>query len=372
MSAPLPPGLTDEQRLLAETLDRFAAERVAPRADAIEQDRLPDELLAEAFGEQLLQLAALPEELGGAGGDLPMALLVAERLAPASAALAGVAASAGACTTAVAAAGAESAPGALARLLDGALVVLADAGAAGAVLAVAAGGGERVLDGLLPSVPGAGAADALLLLSDDGGEPSACLIECDADGVELRPAPARTGLRGDRAATVELRGVRVAPGATCLGAAAVTAARAHRRLAWAAIALGVGREALSLALAYLQERRQFGQPLGAFRALRDRTGTLAAELDAAGALLHATVRRPDVLRAGGAGAVARAALVASETAVRASVDAVQLHGGYGYTDEYRVSRLMRDAASIRAAAGGARQLRAASAPPALAALAGAR
>lgn len=382
MSAPLPVGLTDEQRLLAETLDRFASEQVAPRADAIERDGLPRELVQEAFGEQLLQLAALPEELGGAGGDLTMALLVPERLGAASAALASVAASAIACTAAVVAAGSE----AVARVADGALLVWADgvggAGAADSAPGAAPDGGDRLvataaeggraLDGRLASVAGALAADALLVLCEDEDGLLACCVDAGASGVTLAPAEPRTGLRGDGAAAVELRGVRVADGVTATGAAAVGAGHAQLRLGWAAVALGVGREALRLAVDHLQERRQFGRPLGAFRGLRDRTGAHAAELDAAGALLYEVARRPDALRAAGAGAVARATLVATETAVRVATDAIQLHGGYGYTDEYRVSRLLRDAVSLRAAAGGVRTLRAASAPPALHALAGAR
>jgi len=366
-----PDGLTDEQRLLAETLDRFVRERVAPCAEEIEREGLPPALVGETFREQLLQLAALPEQLGGAGGDLAMALLVAERLAAGSAALASVAASAAACTAALAAGGAGGA--ALERLAGGALLVLADADAdagadAGAVAAGADGDGWA-LEGELRSVAGARAADALLVLCDGGDAgPLACCVDVAAAGVELAPAPPGTGLRGELAATVALHGVRVAAAEAAAGVAAVRAARAQRRLGWAAAAVGTGTAALELAVSYLQERAQFGRPLGAFRALRDRVAQHAAELDAARALLHAVARRPDALGAAGAVAAARTTLVATEAAVAACTGAVQLHGGYGYTDEYAVSRLLRDAVSIRAAAGGGRALRAAGAPPALAVL----
>jgi alkylation response protein AidB-like acyl-CoA dehydrogenase len=175
----------------------------------------------------------------------------------------------------------------------------------------------------------------------------------DAAEVHLVPAGAwsagavrqRTGLRGLETVTGHLE----ASGERLGGGEPAARARADRLLGLAACAVGIGRRAVDECATYLAQRRQFGRPLARFGALR----ALLAESDEAVAAAAALVSRAadGELGACAAERARQAARVASRAAVRAADNAVQLHGGYGYIDEYVPERLLRDAVSVRALAG---------------------
>jgi len=109
-------------------------------------------------------------------------------------------------------------------------------------------------------------------------------------------------------------------------------------------ALGIAQGALDLAVAYACERRQFGSPISAFQGLRFSLAQMATEVEASRALLYATARyidsrpkdRPTMYSA-------MSKLFASDVAVRVTIDAMQVFGGYGYMRDYPVEKYMRDA-----------------------------
>lgn len=114
------------------------------------------------------------------------------------------------------------------------------------------------------------------------------------------------------------------------------------RIGIAAQALGIAAGAYELAIKYAQERTTFGKPIMNHQAIAFKLADMATEIEAARLLVYRAARMKDLDQDFGT-AAAMAKLFASETAMKATVEAVQIHGGYGYVREYHVERLMRDA-----------------------------
>jgi short-chain 2-methylacyl-CoA dehydrogenase len=110
----------------------------------------------------------------------------------------------------------------------------------------------------------------------------------------------------------------------------------------AAMGLGLAQGALDEALAYAKERRAFGQPISKFQAIQIKLADMATEIEAARLLTYKAAKLKDEGRPFGLTA-AQAKLKTGRLAVRASEEAVQIHGGYGYIEEYPVCRFYRDA-----------------------------
>jgi butyryl-CoA dehydrogenase len=114
------------------------------------------------------------------------------------------------------------------------------------------------------------------------------------------------------------------------------------RIGIASQAIGIARAALEASLKYAQERQTFGSPLASYQAIQWKLADMAVEIDAARLLTHQAAALKD------AGKVstkesAMAKLFAAEAAMKAATEAVQIHGGYGYTKEFKVERYFRDA-----------------------------
>ena len=114
------------------------------------------------------------------------------------------------------------------------------------------------------------------------------------------------------------------------------------RIGISAQAIGIAEGALEESVKYTKAREQFGQPLAKFQANEFKIADMAMRIDASKLLLYRACAMKDAGEKFGKEA-AMAKLFASETAMWATTQAVQLHGGYGYTKEYPVERMMRDA-----------------------------
>lgn len=113
------------------------------------------------------------------------------------------------------------------------------------------------------------------------------------------------------------------------------------RIGIGALSVGIARGALEESMKYAKERKQFGSPIGDFQAIEHKMVNMAVEIDAARLLVHRAAWLKDQGKPYTKEA-SMAKLFASEAAERAALDAVQIHGGYGYTKEYHVERFLRD------------------------------
>ena len=203
-----------------------------------------------------------------------------------------------------------------------------------------------VLNGLKPNVFGAGIADVAIVTAQAPEGLCAFGVMFSAPGLTRRQSSEPLGLRSAGIADLAFENVRL--GAAALfgpaGHAGVAVDQALRlaRLGVAAISLGVAREALRLAGRYANDRVQFGKPIATFQPIQWQVANSAVEIDVARLLLHRAAWALDHAKNADP-LVAMARLTAAETATRVTDRAIQLHGGYGYTREFIVERLFRDA-----------------------------
>lgn len=111
----------------------------------------------------------------------------------------------------------------------------------------------------------------------------------------------------------------------------------------AAQALGIATGAFNAALRYSRERHQFGQPISSFQAIQHMLADMAIQIEAARALVYQTCRYIDSGAKNFSKESAMAKVMASDTAMKVTIDAIQIMGGYGYMKEYPVEKMMRDA-----------------------------
>jgi alkylation response protein AidB-like acyl-CoA dehydrogenase len=176
---------------------------------------------------------------------------------------------------------------------------------------------------------------------------SAFVVERSDAGVSFGAPERKLGIKGSPTCEVYLDAVRI-PGDRMVGAEGTGFATAmrtldHTRVTIAAQAVGIAQGALDYALGYVQQRTQFGRAVSEFQGLQFMLADMGMKLEAARQLTYAAAARserddPDLTYFGAA-----AKCFASDTAMAVTTDAVQLLGGYGYTKDYPVERMMRDA-----------------------------
>ncbi|PAU93223.1 acyl-CoA dehydrogenase [Aliifodinibius salipaludis] len=175
---------------------------------------------------------------------------------------------------------------------------------------------------------------------------SAFIIEGDWDGVESGKKMEKLGMNSSDTTEVIFEDVEV-PEENLLGELGRGFVDTMKvldggRIGIGALSVGIARGALEESLKYSGERKQFGSPIGDFQAIETKISNIATEVDAARMLVHRAAWLKDQDKPF-TKEVSMAKLFASELAVRAADEAVQIHGGYGYIKEYHVERFMRDA-----------------------------
>ncbi len=175
---------------------------------------------------------------------------------------------------------------------------------------------------------------------------TAFLVEAGTPGLSVGRNLHKLGMRSSDTAELVFEDLEVRPanviGEVHSGFRDTMRNLAGGRISIAALAVGIGRGAMEEAVAYAKERHQFGQPISSFQAIQWMIADAGTELDAASLLTFRAAYRKDC----GKPFVQEAAiakLFASEAAMRCTIKAVQIFGGYGYTREYPVERTMRDA-----------------------------
>jgi alkylation response protein AidB-like acyl-CoA dehydrogenase len=350
--------LTADEELLREEVRRFAEGRIAPGVR--ERDRrheFPADLLREA-GALGLCGVFIPEEYGGAGLDmLSYALVVEElsRVCPSTAVTVSVTNSV--CCWPIWHFGRENQKRTVLRELASGSCLggfgLTEPGSgsdAGSLRTTARRDGDSwVLDGEKAWITNAGVARWFVVLARSAPAAgsrgiSAFLVPGDAPGLRVGAPEEKLGLRASVTAPLSFDGCRL-PASSLLGEEGhgfkiALATLDHSRLGIAAQSVGIHQRALELSVAYARERVQFGVPIAQHQAVQFAIAGMATELAAARALTWAAAAGEG--GADGGRRAAQAKLYASEAANRACYDALQIHGGNGFCEEYEVARLYRD------------------------------
>ena len=173
------------------------------------------------------------------------------------------------------------------------------------------------------------------------------MVEKDTPGFSVERVEHKMGIRGSPTAELAFRAMRV-PDANRVGAVGEGFSLAMRTLdrsrpGIAAQAVGIAQGALDVAAAYARERRQFGKPIAEFQMIQAMLADMDAQTEAARQLLYKAATEIDQGAPDASRWSAMCKLVAGDTAMRVTTDAVQVLGGYGYIDEFPVERMMRDA-----------------------------
>src|SRR6478735_3580252 len=205
-----------------------------------------------------------------------------------------------------------------------------------------ADGGTWVIDGQKRFITNAGQAGLYIL----NARISASIVPAETPGFAVGRLEEKMGLHASATGELQLDGVRV-PGANLLGDEgagfkAFLKVLDGGRISIAALALGLAQAALDASVPYAREREQFGRPIGSFQGVAFMIADMATEIEAARALVYRAAWLKDQGRDYGL-AAAQAKLFASEVSSRVTNAAIQVHGGYGYVEEYKVERYLRDA-----------------------------
>lgn len=212
-------------------------------------------------------------------------------------------------------------------------------------------GDEWVINGAKMWCTNAGIAEYIITLvrtDPKGGSKSLSmiLVPTDSKGLTIGPAEKKMGLRGSPAHGVTYDNVRVPlgnlVGVEGRGLQQTLATLDAGRISIGAISVGLAQAALEAAVDYARERKAFGQSISEFQAIQFKLSNMAMEIELARTMIHKTAWLKDEGRPYNKEA-AMAKLYATEMAERVCYDAIQIHGGNGYSREYNVERMYRDA-----------------------------
>ncbi|MEZ5099261.1 MAG: acyl-CoA dehydrogenase family protein [Thermoleophilia bacterium] len=354
--------LAPEHELIRETVRAFALERVAPVAEELDREaRFPYEIVA-GLAELGLMGVPIPEEHGGAGGDtLSYAITVEELTRIDSSVGATVAAHTSLGTMPILLFGTDAQKArwlpdlAAGRRLGAFGLTEAEAGsdAGGTRTRARLEGDEWVIDGSKMFITNAGTdisghvtVTAVTGERPDGSpEISTIVVPNGTPGYEISAPLKKMGWRASDTRALSFDGCRVPAdhllGERGRGFAQFLEILDGGRISIAAMGLGLAQGAYDLAFAYARERHAFGRPIGKFQAIQFKLADMATEIEAARQLVYRAAWLKDRKRDYGL-AAAMAKLYTGELSRRCANEAVQIHGGYGFMDEYAVSRLYRD------------------------------
>jgi short-chain 2-methylacyl-CoA dehydrogenase len=349
--------LADDHELLRRTVRDFAEERIAPVAEELDREhRFPYDIV-EALAELGLMGIPIPEEHGGGGGDTLAYALAVEELARIDSSVAiTVAAHTSLGTMPIFLFGSDEQKErwlpdlASGRKLAAFGLTEPDAGSdAGATRTTAElRDGSWVVNGSKIFITNAGTdITALVTITARTGEDelSNIVVPNGTDGYEISPPMQKMGWRASDTRELSFQDCAVPEdhllGERGAGLRQFLEILDGGRISVAAMGLGLAQGAFDLASAYASERQQFGRPIAKFQAIQFQLADMATEIEAGRNLVYKAAWLKDHGRPF-AQAAAIAKLYTGELANRVVNGAVQIHGGYGFMDEYAISRLYRD------------------------------
>ncbi|MFP8961830.1 acyl-CoA dehydrogenase [Streptomyces nanhaiensis] len=358
---------SEEHDMLRESVRSLAEAKIAPfAAEVDEQGRFPQEAL-DALVANDLHAVHVPESYGGAGADALATVIVIEEVARVCASSSLIPAVNKLGSLPVVLSGSEElkskylAPLAKGDAMFSYCLSEPEAGsdAAGMKTRAVRDGDFWVLNGVKRWITNAGVSEyyTVMAVTDPAKRSkgiSAFVVEKGDEGVSFGAPEKKLGIKGSPTREVYFDNVRI-PADRMIGEEGTGFATAmktldHTRITIAAQALGIAQGALDYAKGYVAERKQFGKPIGDFQGVQFMLADMAMKLEAARQLTYAAAARSERVTLGADGRAedltfygAAAKCYASDAAMEITTDAVQLLGGYGYTRDYPVERMMRDA-----------------------------
>jgi alkylation response protein AidB-like acyl-CoA dehydrogenase len=335
--------LAEEQKQLVLAVRQAVEKDVTPVAAELDRGRRDPEPLVAQLAELGIFGALADAEHGGLGLPLTTAAMIVEEVARGSAGLAIWLSAQLAATLAVArSTSRETRERLLPPMTRGERWT---APVVGASIGARRAGADWVLTGAAPVVPNAGRAKLFLVNAAlEGGGARCFAVEAGRPGLTVGLASDTIGLRGLGAADVVLVGARLGA-AAALREGGESLLEAATNVGAAATAVGLAQAAFEAALRYSQQRSAFGKPICQHQAVQLKLADMATAITAARLLTGRAAERLDADARDDTGA-AMARLAAGETAYMVTLEAMRIHGGYGYTSEFPVERYYRDAAAL--------------------------
>jgi alkylation response protein AidB-like acyl-CoA dehydrogenase len=354
-------ALSEDHEELRQAVRNLAEDKIAPHAaEADEKAEFP-QASYEALVASDFHAPHIPEEYDGVGADALATCIVIEEVARACASTSLVPAVNKLGTMPLILAASEDVkrrylpPVARGEAMFSYGLSEREAGSDTAALRTRArrDGDDWILDGQKSWISNAGLSEyyTVLAVTDPDGprgrNVTAFVVEKGDEGFSIAPPERKLGIKGSPTCELRFDAVRI-PGDRVvgeIGAGLKIALRTldHTRITIGAQAVGIAQGALDVATGYVKERRQFGQAIADFQGIQFLLADMAMTLEAARQLVYVAASKSERNDADLSFFGAAAKCFASDAAMRITTDAVQLLGGYGYTRDYPVERMMRDA-----------------------------
>ncbi|MEV0118068.1 acyl-CoA dehydrogenase [Streptomyces sp. NPDC050844] len=351
---------SEEHDMLRDAIRSLSEAKIAPFAAAVDEEaRFPQEAL-DALVANDLHAVHVPEAFGGAGADALATVIVIEEVARVCASSSLIPAVNKLGSLPVILSGSEElkkkymSPLAKGDGMFSYCLSEPDAGsdAAGMKTKAVRDGDDWILNGVKRWITNAGVSEyyTVMAVTDPTKRSkgiSAFVVEKSDPGVSFGAPEKKLGIKGSPTREVYFDNVRI-PADRMIGEEGTGFATAmktldHTRITIAAQALGIAQGALDYAKGYVKERKQFGKPIADFQGIQFMLADMAMKIEAARQLTYAAAAKSERGDADLTFQGAAAKCFASDVAMEVTTDAVQLLGGYGYTRDYPVERMMRDA-----------------------------
>ncbi|WP_069768525.1 acyl-CoA dehydrogenase [Streptomyces sp. LUP30] len=351
---------SEEHDMLRDAIRSLSEAKIAPFAAVVDEEaRFPQEAL-DALVASDLHAVHVPEEYGGAGADALATVIVIEEVARVCVSSSLIPAVNKLGSLPVILSGSEDlkkkylSPLAKGDAMFSYALSEPDAGsdAAGMKTKAVRDGDHWILNGVKRWITNAGVSDyyTVMAVTDPTKRSkgiSAFVVEKSDPGVSFGAPEKKLGIKGSPTREVYFDNVRI-PADRMIGEEGTGFATAmktldHTRITIAAQALGVAQGAFDYAKGYVQERKQFGKAIADFQGIQFMLADMAMKIEAARQLTYAAAAKSERLDSDLTFQGAAAKCFASDVAMEVTTDAVQLLGGYGYTRDYPVERMMRDA-----------------------------
>src|SRR3954451_13021133 len=353
-------AMSEEHRTIRKVVRELAEEKIAPYAAAVDEEaRYPEEAAAALLAADF-HAPHVPEQYGGAGADSLATVIVIEEIARACVSSSLIPAVNKLGSLPVQIGGSEELKAKyltkLAQGVGGFSYCLSepDAGsdAAGMTTRAVRDGDHWVLNGVKRWITNAGVSEYYTVIAVTNPDSrrsrmSAFVVEKSDEGVSFGAPEKKLGIKGSPTREVYFDNVRI-PADRIIGDEGTGFATAmktldHTRVTIAAQAVGIAQGALDFAKGYVQERKQFGKSIADFQGIQFMLADMGMKLEAARQLTYAAAAKSERSDADLTYFGAAAKCFASDVAMEVTTDAVQPLGGYGYTRDYPVERMMRDA-----------------------------